>query len=128
MADAQVAALSDLNSAISNLADAVAGEITALQNAITQAQTNGANIQPDDSAQIEAAVTNLNNLTAELKNSVTGASGSPATPIVPQSTPGTIATPGTLPVTPDPSTQTANVSLGSTASPSVSLASATVTP
>lgn len=81
MADAQTAALADLTSAVTNLADAIAGEIAALQAALS------ASSQPDDSGQIETVVTNLNNLTASLKASVTPASPAPVTPPSPSPSP-----------------------------------------
>ena len=67
MADAQTAALADLSTAISNIADAIAAEIQALQNAINA----GAAQQPDDSAAIENQVAKLNQLTAALKAPLT---------------------------------------------------------
>jgi hypothetical protein len=87
----QPAPVSAFNDATAKLADAMAAELTALQKAIT------ADIEDD----IKAAVTNLNNLVGELKQSITGASGSPVkgATVVPQSTPGKIATPDPLPLT-----------------------------
>ena len=88
MADAQTAALADLSTAISNIADAIAAEIQALQNAINA----GAAQQPDDSAAIENQVTKLNQLTAALK--------APLTAVVPPPAP----TPTPTPVSPPPVT------------------------
>ena len=90
MADAQSAALADLSTAISNIADAIAGEIQALQNAINA----GAAQQPDDSAAIEGQVTKLNQLTAALK--------APLTAVVP--TPAPTPAPTPTPVSPPPVT------------------------
>lgn len=86
MADAQTQALADLTAAVQNIADAIAGEIAALQAALS------ASSQPDDSGQIEAVVTNLNNLTASLKSSL------PTPVVLPVPTPSTPA-----PSTPAPS-------------------------
>lgn len=72
MADTEAAAIADLATAVQNIADAVAGEIAALQAAVTAAQ---AQLPPDHSAAIQEAVTRLNDLTAALKSSV-----APATP------------------------------------------------
>lgn len=85
------APVSDLNDATAKLADALAGEMTALQAALTY----------DVKDDIKVAVTTLNHLIGELKNSVTGASGSPAegATVMPQSEPGKIATPDPLPLT-----------------------------
>ena len=74
MADAQAKALADLNTALTDIADAISAEIAALQAALT------ASAQPDDSGQIEAAVTNLNALTASLKASIPAAA--PAKPTI----------------------------------------------
>ena len=90
MADAQATALADLSTAISNIADAIAGEIQALQNAINA----GAAQQPDDSAAIEGQVTKLNQLTAALK--------APLTAVVP--TPAPTPAPTPTPVSPPPVT------------------------
>jgi division protein CdvB (Snf7/Vps24/ESCRT-III family) len=81
MADAQTAALADLAAAVTGIADSVSAEITALQAAVTKAAQNAANMQPDDSAAIEAQVTKLNDLNAALKASV--APAAPATPASP---------------------------------------------
>ena len=70
MADAQTKALEDLTAAIQSIADDVSAEITALQAAVSTAAQNAANMQPDDSAAIEAQVTKLNELNAALKASV----------------------------------------------------------
>lgn len=64
MADKQAQALTDLNNAVTNIGAAIAAEIAALQAALT-------NQGVDDSPAIETAVTNLNNLAASLKASVT---------------------------------------------------------
>ncbi len=69
MADAETQALADLSTAITNIGNAIAAEITALQAALAAATP-----PVDNSPAIEAAVTNLNNLTASLKASVPGAS------------------------------------------------------
>ena len=90
MADAQATALADLSTAISNIADAIAAEIQALQNAINA----GAAQQPDDSAAIEGQVTKLNQLTAALK--------APLTAVVP--TPAPTPAPTPTPVSPPPVT------------------------
>lgn len=74
MADAQTKALADLNAALTNIADAISAEIAALQAAL--ANTG----QPDDSGQIEAAVSKLNDLTAALKTSIPKVA--PASPVV----------------------------------------------
>ena len=79
MADAQTAALADLTAAVTGIADSISAEITALQAAVTAAAANAANMQPDDSAAIEAQVTKLNDLNAALKASVA--------PVVPPVTP-----------------------------------------
>lgn len=63
MADAQTQALADLQTSIANLGDEIAAEIGALQKALS------ATAQPDDSGQIEASVTKLNDLAAQLKAS-----------------------------------------------------------
>ena len=89
MADAQATALADLSTAISNIADAIAAEIQALQNAINA----GAAQQPDDSAAIEGQVTKLNQLTAALKAPLTAVVPTPAPTPTPVSPP---------PVTPAP--------------------------
>ena len=90
MADAQATALADLSTAISNIADAIAAEIQALQNAINA----GAAQQPDNSAAIEGQVTKLNQLTAALK--------APLTAVVP--TPAPTPAPTPTPVSPPPVT------------------------
>lgn len=76
MADAQTKALADLQTAIATIGDEIAAEIGALQAALS------ASSQPDDSGAIEAAVTNLNNLAAKLKESrpvdITPAPATPA--------------------------------------------------
>lgn len=64
MADKQTKALTDLNTALTNIADAISAEIAALQAAISNSG------QLDDSGDIEAAVSKLNDLTAALKNSI----------------------------------------------------------
>lgn len=98
--------IENLDAAISNLADAIAAEIGALQAAWTAVPSPPATpgvTQADIDAyesDVDDRITRLNNLTAELKNSVTGASGSPAQPVQPLSTPGNVATPDVLPVTP----------------------------
>lgn len=74
MADAQTKALADLNAALTNIADAISAEIAALQAALANSD------QPDDSGQIEAAVTNLNALTDSLKKSIPAAA--PVKPVV----------------------------------------------
>lgn len=91
MSAPQPAPVSDLNDATAKLADAMAAELTALQRAITS----------EDEGDRDTAVTKLNHLVGELKNSVTGASGSPAkgATVVPQSSPGKLATPDPLPLT-----------------------------
>ena len=66
MADAQTQALADLSNAVASIGDAIAAEIAALQAAVSAAS----NLQPDDSAAIEAQVTKLNDLTSALKASV----------------------------------------------------------
>lgn len=81
MADAQTTALADLNTAVAGIADAIAGCIGALQTAVTQATQNAANIQPDDSAAIEAEVTKLNDLTTALKTAVAPPVASPPAPM-----------------------------------------------
>lgn len=58
--DRIMTALDDLNAAVTTLSASIAAEITALQTA----QANS------DSAGIEAAVTNLNNLNTQLQNSL----------------------------------------------------------
>lgn len=65
MADVEAQALADLSTAVTNLADAVTAEIQALQAALSA-------VTPpiDHSPAIEAAVTNLNNLAASLKESI----------------------------------------------------------
>lgn len=83
MADAQTAALADLATAVTGIADSVSAEISALQAAVTQATQNAANMQPDDSAAIEAQVSKLNDLNAALKASVAPATPAPATPVAP---------------------------------------------
>lgn len=80
MADAQTAALADLATAVTGIADSISAEIGALQAAVTQAVQNAANMQPDDSAAIEAQVSKLNNLNAALKASVAPATPAPVTP------------------------------------------------
>jgi len=70
MSDAQTAALADLATAVTSIADSISAEITALQAAVTAAAQNAANMQPDDSAAIEAQVSKLNDLNAALKASV----------------------------------------------------------
>lgn len=81
MADAQTAALADLATAVTGIADSISAEIAALQAAVTQAAQNAANMQPDDSAAIEAQVSKLNDLNAALKASVAPATSTvPATP------------------------------------------------
>lgn len=98
--------IENLDAAISNLADAIAAEIGALQAAWTAVPsppvTPGITQADIDAyeADVDSRITCLNNLTAELKNSVTGAVGSPAEPVKPVSTPGNVATPDILPVTP----------------------------
>ena len=73
MADVEAQALADLSTAVTNLGDAIAGEIAALQAALA------ANVPPiDHSPAIETAVTNLNNLTASLKASVPPPVSAPA--------------------------------------------------
>lgn len=73
MADVEAVALADLATAVTALGDAIAGEIAALQAALS------ANVPPvNNSPAIEAVVTNLNNLTAELKKSVAPAPAAPA--------------------------------------------------
>jgi hypothetical protein len=63
MADLQATSLADLSTAINNIADAIAAEIQALQNALNA----GATQQPNDAAAIEGQVAKLNQLTAALK-------------------------------------------------------------
>lgn len=82
MADAQTQALADLTQSVTTIGDAIAGEIAALQAAVSAA----ANFQPDDSAAIEAQVTKLNDLAAALKNSVAPPTA-PASAPTPSSTP-----------------------------------------
>lgn len=57
-----MAAIDDLNTAISNLSDSISAEIAALTVAIGK---------PDNSAEIEAAVSKINGLNDQLKASVT---------------------------------------------------------
>ena len=101
MADAQATALADLSTAISNIADAIAAEIQALQNAVNAA----ANIQPDDSAAIEQQVTKLNQLTAALKaplapvSVAAAASSNTPAPTPPAASPAPVSP---SPVTPAP--------------------------
>lgn len=92
MSAPQPAPAAAYNDAVAKLADAMASELTDLQTALPPLTTPEA---------VETAVTNLNNLVGELKQAVTGASGSPpkGATVVPQSEPGHIATPGTLPLT-----------------------------
>lgn len=85
MADQQSAALADLSTAVANLSDAIAGEIGALQAALSAAG------QPDDSGAIETAVTNLNNLTQSLKASV--APPAPTATPAPTTTAASVTTP-----------------------------------
>lgn len=80
MADAQTTALADLATAVTGIADSISAEIGALQAAVTQAAQNAANMQPDDSAAIEAQVSKLNDLNAALKASVAPATPVPAAP------------------------------------------------
>lgn len=87
MADAQTAALADLATAVTGIADSISAEIGALQAAVTQAAQNAANMQPDDSAAIEAQVSKLNDLNAALKASVAPATPVPATPVPATPTP-----------------------------------------
>lgn len=75
MADAQAQALADLQTSIANLGDEIAAEIGALQKALS------ASSQPDDSGAIEAAVTNLNDLAAKLKESRPADTATPAAPV-----------------------------------------------
>lgn len=79
MADKQSQALTDLNNAVTNLGDAIAAEIAALQAALSAQGV-------DDSPQIETAVTNLNNLTASLKASVTTPAAPPTVASISPST------------------------------------------
>jgi hypothetical protein len=87
----QPAPVSAFNDATAKLADAMAGAMTELQTAMTTV----------DKPAVEHAIADLNNLIGELKQSVTGASGSPAkgATVTPQSEPGKIATPDPLPLT-----------------------------
>ena len=119
MADAQAKSLADLNAALSALADAIAAEIAALQAALT------ANAQPDDSGQIEAAVSNLNNLTASLKKSIPGVA--PVAPVVTGITPtsGPAAGGSTVTLTGTGFTGTTGVSVGGAAATLVAVASDT---
>ena len=87
MADAQTAALADLAAAVTGIADSVSAEITALQAAVTKAAQNAANMQPDDSAAIEAQVSKLNDLNAALKASVAPATTGDSAPVAPAATP-----------------------------------------
>lgn len=91
MSAPQLAPVSTLNDAIAKLADAMAGAMTDLQTALTEVDKPG----------VETAITTLNHLIGELKQSVTGASGSPprGATVMPQSEPGRIATPDPLPLT-----------------------------
>jgi hypothetical protein len=77
MADPQAQALADLTAAITNIGTAIAAEISALQTALAAGGVN-------DSPAIEAAVTNLNALTASLTASLPPA----ATPAAAPATPG----------------------------------------
>lgn len=70
MADTEAAALNELTTAIQSLGDAIAGEIAELQKAVTAAQNANPPLQPDHAADIQAAVTKLNDFTAALKASV----------------------------------------------------------
>ena len=64
MADAQTKALADLDAAILSIGNAISAEIAALQEALSNSD------QPDDSGQIEASVSKLNDLAAALKASI----------------------------------------------------------
>lgn len=64
MADAQTKALADLDAAILSIGNAISAEIAALQEALSNSG------QPDDSGQIEASVSKLNDLAAALKASI----------------------------------------------------------
>ena len=90
MADAQTKSLADLNTALTNVADAISAEIAALQTALTNSG------QPDDSGQIETAVTNLNALTASLKASIPAAA--PVKPVVSSMSPTSGPAAGLSPV------------------------------
>lgn len=71
MADTEAKALADLTSAVSNVGDAIAAEIQALQAALTAQGI-------DHSPEIEASVTKLNDLTAALKTSLPAPAATPA--------------------------------------------------
>lgn len=78
MADTEAQAIADLTAAVTSIADAVAGEIAALQAALSAQGV-------DHSPAIETAVTNLNNLTASLKASVPAPVASAPVPAPPAS-------------------------------------------
>lgn len=67
MADAQTQALADLSAAVSNAITTATSKISALVAA-------NANLQPDDSAAIEAQVKALNDFAASLNTPTTPAS------------------------------------------------------
>ena len=73
MADVEAQALADLTAAVTNIGTAITAEIAALQAALAN------NVPPvDHSPDIEAAVTNLNNLAASLTASLPPATPAPA--------------------------------------------------
>lgn len=76
MADTETQAVADLQTAIAALGDAIAGEIAALQAALS-------NQGVDSTGPISDAVTNLNNLTAKLKESIPAPVPEPAPAPVP---------------------------------------------
>lgn len=70
MADVEAQALADLSAAVTAIGDAVAAEIGALQTALANAGVN-------NSPAIEASVTQLNTLAANLKASLPAAAPTP---------------------------------------------------
>lgn len=82
MADTETQAVADLTSAIASLGDAIAAEIAALQKAVSDLNQQTGN--PDSTAEISAAVTRLNDLTASLKASVAPAEPTPTPEPAPQ--------------------------------------------
>lgn len=81
MADAQTKALADLDAAILSIGNAISAEIAALQEALSNSG------QPDDSGQIEASVSKLNDLAAALKASIPQKAAPVVTSISPTSGP-----------------------------------------
>jgi hypothetical protein len=78
MADAQTQALADLSAAVT----AMANEITVAVNEIASLIAANQNVQPDDSAAIEAQVTAIKNATSALTAAIP-----PAAPATPPATP-----------------------------------------